>query len=120
MTQDIIVETSPPKSARPQLTRSILFTAKDPPEKRVHEEGLQCDRNEMERFKKPHHLNRSVALIVEVELAVVTADKQHEGIPFGLCSNCCVDSHTLPQTRKLHQTREIRTRYLDTTCIIVT
>ncbi|CAK4648336.1 unnamed protein product, partial [Aphanomyces euteiches] len=59
---------------------------KAPPEKRVQEEGLPCECKATERLKKPHQLKRSIALVVESEIPVVSADEQHEETPCGVAS----------------------------------
>ncbi|KAH9152572.1 hypothetical protein AeRB84_005020 [Aphanomyces euteiches] len=67
----------PIEPTRPQLQKSISFTMKARPEKRVQaERGPFCDDNATGCFEKPHQLKRSVAR--EYEIAT---DKPREDIP---------------------------------------
>ncbi|KAH9121067.1 hypothetical protein LEN26_010835 [Aphanomyces euteiches] len=47
---------------------------------------LPCECKTTGRLKKPHQLKRSVALMVESEIPVVSADEQHEETPCGVAS----------------------------------
>ncbi|CAK4611080.1 unnamed protein product [Aphanomyces euteiches] len=77
---------SPTEPTRPQLRRSVSFTMKARPEERVQDEDLPCECKTTGRLKKPHQLKRSVALMVESEIPVVSADEQHEETPCGVAS----------------------------------
>ncbi|KAG9403007.1 hypothetical protein AC1031_006542 [Aphanomyces cochlioides] len=77
---------TPIEPTRPQLRRSASFTMKAPPERRVQEVGLPCECKATECLKKPHQLKRSVALMVESEIPVVSADEQHEETLCGFAS----------------------------------
>ncbi|KAH9165765.1 hypothetical protein AeNC1_018450 [Aphanomyces euteiches] len=86
----------PIEPTRPQLQKSISFTMKARPEKRVQaERGPFCDDNATGCFEKPHQLKRSVAR--EYEIAT---DKPREDIPCTLATQNYTNNQAYDGTNK--------------------